>query len=269
MLSPAGPDAVTGAPAAGAAAVAAGLPGLVVSPAGLVLSEGSAAAGNLWVRLSAPLARGQQLSVAVAAAAGRPSTAQQAAQLGGDAAMPPPWLSLSPGSLLFDSSNWAEEQAVRVAVPLDTASQLSPPASFDLLLSPTIDGGGALRMPLWRRTSSGPTPLSTADQLEYRASITLEAALPQAADAAAPEEAFGSATAAASAAAASAAASATPPPLAVQLGRPVAELEALPPGSVALYSFSSAAPVSLEVQACSGGAQLQVALGPAGGAVTW
>jgi hypothetical protein len=130
-------------PGAGSLRAAASQQGIVVSPAALALEESSSRGQQLRV-LSAPPAAGQQLIVAVSvrqqpgepvAGTGNAAVAAEAAAGGAAVAC----ITVSPASLRFDISSWAEEQEVLVMTGDDQQAQL--PAPFDVILSLSSSGG--------------------------------------------------------------------------------------------------------------------------------
>ncbi|KAL4444096.1 hypothetical protein ABPG75_011833 [Micractinium tetrahymenae] len=265
VLSPEGPEAVTGMPGLASAAAPTtgpdqGLPGLVFGPEGLVLTVGGSPGASLRVRLAAPPPGGQALTLGLSmqqaqradqasdASAlldgsgdmGSASPASRAATAAAASAYPP---TVSPPGLHFDSSNWAQPQVVTLTpIPADGPAQ--PPTELSLVLQlvdgSSSPGSGSVAVPV--RLLGGdaqpggsaqqPLLLPAAGQLDVSAAGTLLGPGLEAA--------------------------------AARLGQPLEGLEeALGrrlEGSVHYYSFSSSLSLLLDAEACSLAGPLQLAL---------
>jgi hypothetical protein len=206
--------------------------GLVVTPSAVAVQPGSSSSSaELSVRLSASPPAGQQL---LATCALRPTDAQEGALLS--------QLDVSPHQLVFNSSNWAEEQAVVVRAR-NNASWPVDLLLFDLVLD--VGGGSTDGTGGWQvsvpgsldagNASTGSSPeqpflVSGTEGLDYAADGTISAPQP-----------------------------------AAQLVRevqPGQQLSSLASGHAAAHFFnlSSSLTVSLNVSACSPDAPLQVVL---------
>ena len=143
VLSPAGPQAVAWMPGSRQQGCQ---QGLVVSPGALLLSDGASSgqAAQLWVRLAAQPAAGEQLTVAVAvqqaeppqlpgAAADVAAPGENSAGGAGQGQAPAPHIAASPQRLQFSDGDWAQEQAVTVSVGAGD-DRAEPPTAFNVTL---------------------------------------------------------------------------------------------------------------------------------------
>ncbi|EFN56797.1 hypothetical protein CHLNCDRAFT_51569 [Chlorella variabilis] len=275
VLSPAGPQAVAWMPGSRQQGCQ---QGLVVSPGALLLSDGASSgqAAQLWVRLAAQPAAGEQLTVAVAvqqaeppqlpgAAADVAAPGENSAGGAGQGQAPAPHIAASPQRLQFSDGDWAQEQAVTVSVGAGD-DRAEPPTAFNVTLhlsSGSDSSSGCLGAAGWstvvrgRRvdgdTPAGSTPqqpilIQAGEQLDYAAEGVLLVPAVAAAAGPAPD---------------------SPEPAApaqrydaVRLGQALGSLAAAgrPQGLVQYYSLTTAGTVNVSISACSAEGPLQVAL---------